>query len=403
MSTKILCVDDDSNILAAYQRSLRKQFSIETALGGESALGLLQANGPYAVVVADMNMPGMNGIQFLTKTRELAPDTVRFMLTGNADQPTAISAVNQGHVFQFLTKPCPPEILARALETGVKQYRLIVAERELLEQTLNGSIKMLMDVLSMADPQSFGLGQKLRDYVRTFAESLNFEKTWEMEIAGMLSHIGYVTVPPQVMHKHRSGFGLTGPEKDMLQRVPEIGSKLVANIPRLETVAQILLFQAKHYDGSGFPPNSAAGEDIPVGARILKVFIDLVQLESKGLPRFKALEQMRARVGWYDPKVLDAAFACFDIYLPESATARKPSHAITLKDLKVGHTLASNVENNDGIIIVVANTIITQMVLEKLCNFAELGSLKEPIHIENKGDMGEATQKSKSGTFAENN
>src|SRR5437016_3260816 len=187
MSVKILCVDDEANVLEACQRNLRKRFSIDTALGGEPALALMASQGPYAVVVADMQMPGMDGVQFLTRVRQQAPDTVRIMLTGNADQQTAVAAVNQGQIYQFLNKPCPPEMLALALENGIKQYRLITAERELLENTLNGCIKMLTEVLGSAEPHSFGRGEVLRDYMRAFAEHLKITQTWDLELAAMLS------------------------------------------------------------------------------------------------------------------------------------------------------------------------------------------------------------------------
>src|ERR1043166_4796847 len=179
MSIKILCVDDDAHILAANQRNLRKQFTIDTALGGSQGLAAITNQGPYAVIVADMQMPGMNGVQFLTQAEAVAPDTVRVMLTGNADQKTAIDAVNQGHVFRFLTKPCSPEELASVLKTGLAQYRLVMAERELLGKTLNGSIKMLTDILSILDPQSFAIGQKMCEYIRLFAQSLNLKQTWD--------------------------------------------------------------------------------------------------------------------------------------------------------------------------------------------------------------------------------
>lgn len=382
MSLKILCVDDDANVLAGYQRNLRKQFQIDTALSGAAGLTMLETQGPYAVVVADMNMPHMNGVQFLMEVRRRAPDTVRIMLTGNADQQTAIAAVNQGHVFQFLTKPCPPEALASALQQGLRQYQLVTAERELLEKTLNGSIKVLVDVLSMADPQAFGFGQKLREAMRTFARALNVGQTWELELAAMLSPIGYVTVPPVVLQKYRAGFSLTGPERDMIERVPELGANLIANIPRLESVARIVRYQAKRYDGSGFPADELKGEDIPVGARILKVLADMVQLEAKGLPRFKALDQMRSRTGWYDPRVLSAAFACFDVYLPEGPATAAPPRAVSLAELRVGHVLADKVVSNDGVVIAGPGTEVTQMVLQKLHNFAQTSGLKEPILIE---------------------
>ncbi len=381
MSTKILCVDDDASILAAYQRNLRKQFPIDVALGGQEGLDAMANKGPYAVIVADMQMPGMNGVQFLTRAEEIAPDSVRIMLTGNADQKTAADAVNQGHVFRFLTKPCAPEELASMLSAALKQYRLVTAERELLEKTLSGSVKLLTDILSLTDPQAFGQAQALRDYMRTYVKSLNLKSSWEFELAAMLSPIGRVTIPPTVICKAQSGLSLTGAEKDVLARVPEIGSDLLANIPRLETIARIIRYQNKHYDGSGGPMDPVAREEIPVASRILKVLSDLLQLESKGTSRVAALEQMQKRTGWYDPRVLDSAFACFDVYLPTASEAKTPSRAIPLKELQVKHTLAHDLVTQDGILIVSAGTEISQMILGKIHNFAELNGVKEPIHV----------------------
>ena len=379
---KILCVDDDPNVLAAYQRNFRKRFSIETASGGVQALSLMAANGPYAVVVADMQMPGMNGVEFLRKARQAAPDTVRFMLTGNADQKTAVEAINNGQVFQFLNKPCAPDALAEALQTGLKQYQMIRAERDLLENTLNGSIKLLMEVLASAENSVFGRSQMLRNYMRQFAQSLNISQTWDLELAAMLSRIGCVTLPGEVLKKIQQHFTLTGPEKDLVTRIPEIGAKLISNIPRLEPVSKIVLYQNKNYDGSGFPFDGVAGDDIPAGARILKVLSDLVELEARGLAKFKALEQMQERAGAYDPRVLDTAFVCFDIYLQTSTSEKGAGRAVTFKELQVEHVLLSNVETNDGILILAAGTRITPLLLEKMRNFHELNSVKEPIRIE---------------------
>jgi response regulator RpfG family c-di-GMP phosphodiesterase len=384
MSIQILCVDDDANVLAAYQRSLRKRFTLRSALNGAEALAIIDREGPFGVVVADMQMPAMNGIELLSRIQQKTPDTVRIMLTGNADQATAIAAVNQGHVFQFLTKPCPPEFMARTLEQAVRQYSLITAERELLEQTLNGSVKMLIDVLSMADPQAFGAGQTLRDYIRTFAESLHVEKTWELELAAMLARIGYVAIPSAVHQKQRAGL-LSESESEMLRRVPETGSQLLANIPRLETVSQIVRHQDKHFDGSGFPPDGSVGEDIPIGARILKVLRDLVELEGRGLTRAQALKQMKRRTGWYDPKVLEAACACFDIYLPEGETGTRISLGIPLSELKAGHVLMTSILAVDGTLLVPAGTHVTSMVLERVWNYSKLVQIAEPIRVEGAG------------------
>src|SRR5690606_21232193 len=124
-------------------------------------LALLGNGEGYAVVVADMQMPEMDGIEFLTRVKEIAPDIVRIMLTGNGDQITAIEAINKGSIFRFLSKPSAH--LVETLQEALRQHQLITAERELLENTLHGSIKMLSEILALAEPKLFGQAQWLRD------------------------------------------------------------------------------------------------------------------------------------------------------------------------------------------------------------------------------------------------
>jgi len=381
MNEKILFVDDDLKLLAAVERNLRLKFRLVTAAGGEAALEKLAAEGPFAVIVADMQMPGMNGVELLARVQKQYPNIVRFMLTGNADQQTAAEAVNKGHVFQFLTKPCPTEILTTALQAGLKQYRLITAEKELLEKTLNGSIKMLADVLSLTDPLSFGRGEILSNYMRVYVGSLSMENSWEFEIAAMLSQIGTVTIPEAVLEKARSGLELSSMEQEILARVPKCGSDLLANIPRLESVARIVLYQQKHYDGSGFPANSVRGEDIPIGSRILKVLTDLLELEAQQIPKDEALRLMQQRTGWYDPRVLDATFACFDIYLPE-ISAKSQGQPVSVKDLAEGQVVLTDVKTETGKVVILARSRITPVLLARVNNYAKISPIEEPIYIE---------------------
>ncbi|MBP2228857.1 signal transduction histidine kinase [Azospirillum agricola] len=131
---KILLVDDDPNVLSGYRRHLGRRYTLLTALGGQEALALLDGEPDVAVIIADMRMPGMNGVQFLTECARRHGDAVRVMLTGNADQDTAVQAVNRGHVFRFLNKPAPIEDVIEAVEAGLRQHRLHRAERELVRQ-----------------------------------------------------------------------------------------------------------------------------------------------------------------------------------------------------------------------------------------------------------------------------
>jgi response regulator RpfG family c-di-GMP phosphodiesterase len=381
MNTKILFVDDDLNLLNGFQRNLRNDFKLDIALGGEPGLHMMQEHGPYAIIVADMQMPGMNGLDFLAKVEARAPDTVRMMLTGNADQKTAVDAVNRGHIFRFMTKPCKPELMAEMLKAGLKQYGLITAERELLENTVNGSIKALTDILSMFDPQSFSRAQRLRDYMSECARAFNIARPWELEMAATLSPIGLVTIPPDVLKKKHSNQNLSSLENDLLAHVPEIGFTLLSNIPRLEAVANIVRYQAKNYDGSGYPKDDVAGENIPIGSRILRVLSDLILVENHDLPKIKALAKMRQCPGCYDPKVLDFVAAAFDVFVPAESNANPASRPVSFQELRIGQVLMSDVMTRDGMKIIMAGAPVTSVLLAKLRNFASLSGIQEPILV----------------------
>ncbi len=376
MTDKILCVDDEANVLTGFQRNLRRQFKLETAQGGEAALALIQQSGPFAVVVSDMRMPGMTGLQLLQRVKQGWPDTVRVMLTGNADQQTATDAVNEGSIFRFLTKPCPPERLAITLTAALEQHRITTAERELLENTLNGSVRALTEILSLLDPESFGRGQRLREQMRGVAEALKLPNVWELEMAAMLHGLGQVTLPSEVAARARSGAALSAAEETMVRRVPEAGSNLLTHIPRLEPVARIVLFQQKHFDGSGFPLDRAGGLEIPLGARLLKVLLDLGQQEARSRSRREALSHMRERVGCYDLQLLDSVAGVLGEGTP------KPTVGIAFKDLKPGHVLVSHVVTKQNLLIIAAGNRVSPTLLERLRNFAALSGVKEPIYVE---------------------
>ena len=121
---RILIVDDDELILDALDRQLRSRFDVTTATGGKEAMRLVMSQAQYAVVVSDLRMPEMDGVTLLYLIRQTAPDTVRVLLTGKADMEAAISAVNVGNIFRFLTKPCPTWMLLRVLESAVEHYQL---------------------------------------------------------------------------------------------------------------------------------------------------------------------------------------------------------------------------------------------------------------------------------------
>ena len=380
---RILCVDDEPNILAAYQRLLRKTATIDIATGGEAGLALIRAaqaeRKPFAVVMADMHMPGMDGAVFLGKVAQVAPETVRIMVTGAQDLATAITAINDGGIFRFLPKPVPPEMLAKALHDAFQQYRLVTAERELLESTLNGSVRTLIDILSLLDAEGFGRAEALRDGARRLCARLG-ENPWKVELASMLSPIGRVALPPPVIIKASHGSKLDAAEADMIARVPEVGANLLRHIPRLEEVSKIILYQDKRYDGGGFPLDAVKGEAIPLGARVLHLLLRLQKLEKSGLTRPLAIGRAAEDAGDIDPRVLAAAS-------DEWAGGVNPTHLVEVirevkwRELAIGQTLKTPVKTSSGIVLANPGAVVSPTMLERLANFARMGGIEEPITI----------------------
>jgi len=156
LGEKILFVDDEAAALDGYRRILHQQFTLSTAPSGEEGLAAIQTNGPFAVVISDMRMPGMNGSEFLAQVRRRAPDTVRMLLTGHADLDSAIDAVNRGNIYRFLTKPCEKQALVEAIRAGLDQYRTVAAEKEIVKKAeLINRLKSGWDRADLSPADSF--------------------------------------------------------------------------------------------------------------------------------------------------------------------------------------------------------------------------------------------------------
>lgn len=381
MTERVLFVDDDSNILAGYRRQLRKRFDLHTAASGAEGLETLKAKGPFAVVVSDMNMPEMDGLQFLKRVNERSGDTVRIMLTGNADQKTAVDAVNEGKIFRFCNKPCPPDTLAETITSGLQHYRLITAERQLLERTLAGSVKVLLDVLAMVDPKSFGATARLRDWMRRMVTELGLDQAWEYDLAAMLSPIGRLTLPQEIQEKMDRGETLSGPERDILARIPGTTRDLIANIPRLEKVSEYLYYQGKGFDGSGFPREEIERKQIPMGARMLKVIVDLKAACGSGDPDAEAFAKLEERATLYDPGILALARKCLLKDAAAGGGGGGPQKPIRLAQLQPGHRLAADIRTQDGQLLLAGGQEVTKMVVQKLTNLHDVRPIKEPIMV----------------------
>lgn len=380
MNRKILFVDDDANILAAHQRSLRSYFELTGAAGGMEGLLALKSQGPFAVIVSDYRMPVMDGIKFLAEARKIAPESVRIMLTGQADLQAAIDAVNEGNLFRFLLKPCPPEDLIKALNAGIEQYRLVTAEKELLEKTLYGSIKVMSDILSIVNPIAFSHSSRVRPLATRIARRLNLDNLWEVEIAAMLSQIGCVTIPAKILEKKYHGQTLTAEEEEMYLEHPNSGYNLLKNIPHLERIAEGIAYQEKQYDGGGVPKDQVKEDRIPVLGRILKAVLDYDLLQLSGNTDLQALNLMKERARWYDPQILKALEE--EYYAGSKIFKIKE---IRIDELLTGMVIAEDILSETGVLLVPRGQEISEALKKRLLNYVRFNNVVEPIKVFDSG------------------
>ena len=375
-SEMVLLVDDEPNVLSGYTRQLRKRLNIETAPGGEEALELFRQGESFAVIVSDMKMPKISGIDLLNQVKVFSPTTIRMMLTGYADINNAMEAVNKGNVFRFLLKPCEPEVLYSSIMDGIRQYRLQNAEKELLEKTLTGSIKILTEILALLHPEAFGRSVRVARLAVQIGEQMDFPNIWSLETAAHLSQIGLLMLPPESVEKLFRNEKLAGEEKQLFDMHPFITADLLKNIPRMASVTDIISYQEKRFDGGGIPINTIVGNEIPLGSRILKAALDYDQMTSSGYSPEKALLEMDDRKGWYDQAVLDS------IAIVTKIRDTWRSLEVTLRQLKEGMILSRNVTMLNGRMLVPAGQTISNLMIRRLYNFHKHHGVKQPIFIE---------------------
>ncbi len=380
MSTKprVLCVDDEENILNAIQRSLRKKYDIVTAGGGQEGLEAMDAQGPFDVVVSDMKMPEMNGATFLRHARQAHPDTVRLLLTGFADLDTVVTAVNEGYIYRFLAKPCSAGVLADAIDGGVRQHQLLTSERVLLEQTLKGSIRALTEILALANPAAFGRGTRISQLAILLGKALEISDPWQVEVAAMLSQIGCITLPQETAMRWYSGAKLSEIEQDMILRMPEVTRNVLKPIPRLEPVLDILTHQMVNFDGTGKSSNKLSGEEIPIGARILKVCVHCEELVCKGATPGNVLDALRANTGWFDPQIIDAYEK-----VAGKGGVQETIRGVALQELRTGMVFTEDVKSSAGVLLVASGQQCSVSLLERIQNYADTTGLNLPMWVNN--------------------
>ena len=163
----------------------------------------------------------------------------------------------------------------------------------------------------------------------------------------------------------------------MVARIPKVSAGLLANIPRIESVIEAVQYQNQRYDGAGSSDEQMpVGQDISLAARVLKIVLDFDALESQGLSRLDALDEMSKREGWYDPDLL-SAFAT----IRESVDKLLELREIGSGELVIGMSLAENLYTTKGVLLIGKGQEVNDSLLERIQNFAKTSGVQEPIRV----------------------
>ncbi|MEM7619500.1 MAG: HD domain-containing phosphohydrolase [Pseudomonadota bacterium] len=380
MDTKVLLVDDEENILNGLKRRFHRQFNIDIAKSAADGLSMLEHDASYAVVISDQNMPGMNGTVFLKKVLEDYPYTARIMLTGLSDQKTTLTSVNECQVFRYLKKPCSLDTLSQAIEDGIAHYKTLVSERDLLQRTIAGSVKLLVDMLAVSNPENFNHINQLRKLASYLSRDNKTVNAWELDMTIMLSPIGRMALPSELRARQKQGGELSHIEHNLLASAPKVAHDLLLNIPRMKSIANAIFYQDKTFDGAGYPVNTVKGYDIPLNARILFLLKRLTHISGAEIPTPENFQELEKDIHLYDPKLFEYARNRFaKVYQSEQNQTEELK--VMIDGLRPGDVLVEDLKTENGKLALAAQNELTDTTLKSMITFHEYNKLVEPVCV----------------------
>jgi CheY-like chemotaxis protein len=365
---RILVVDDEERNRELLTDMLEaSDYDVITANNGEQALQSIRSDDPD-VVLLDVMMPGKDGFQVCRTSKE-DPETARvpiLLVTSLSDRDSRLIGIKAG-ANDLITKPIDREDLLLRVRNAVFTKRLIDAEKELLEKTVTGSLKILTDILGLVNPAAFSSSQTVARYVRHVASDLRVPDRWKLEAAAMLSHLGCVTVYPETMEAIFSGGPVAEDERARFDRHPLLAQRLLEGIPRLESVALVIGLQARRDIEKH--SRSYEKDTVEFGAIVLSTCRELDGLLRRGKSLPEAIAAIEERPG-NDPRISDSLKR-----LP--AMARLYDKRYVLIDrLHLRMILDQDVFTTKGVLLVAKGAEVTEPVLLRLQNYHAKGSLQ---------------------------
>jgi len=390
---RVLVVDDDEATVALLRRRLeRSGYLALSAYDGRQALNLIERH-QISCVLLDIVMPGLDGFEVLKRIRLSRPPAVLpvIMVTGKDDISDVVKALGLG-ANDYVTKPFEFSVVRARLSAQVavkaghdRLQSLYESERELLEKTLAGSVKALFDILALADPRAFSKAAKLREWARIVAEHKQIQRPWELDLAAMLSQLGLVGLPNAVLSKIAKGQRLAPEEMALFEEVPAKSGALIANIPRLETVRDIVLLAGRALESSS--GDDRIDDRTRELAAILRALMELAALTAGKYPSNREFDILLRRRGGHDPAIIGMLQDSFeraesDFSLIQDATSRVP-----VSELRPGDILISDIQLVDGTLILAGGQQLTEVALDRIRETGRYAKVKAGDPHSNQNDM----------------
>jgi FixJ family two-component response regulator len=355
---RVLCVDDDAFMLSILSRTIGVDYEVLTSSSGAEALRLMENSEPIEVVVSDHRMPGLSGAQFLQAVRDQHPQIVRILLTGETDLIEAVAAMNQAGLFRFLLKPSTRTVLLDTLQAAVAQYQLQVAERELLQKTLIGTMRALSDVLAIANPTAFGHVSRIQELALGVAKQLKLPEQWPLEFASVAAQLGHISLPERTLSRLYAGETLSPAESAQVAQSALVAERVLKRIPRLDPVVDILsrLAAGRITDDSRAPES--------IGAEILRVVSAYGVVERATASRDTAIHRLRAQAGRFDPEVLKALTELLGLEDGGDETIEVPISRVC-----VDMIVAEDLRTRTGVLLVTKGYRVSESFVARLGNF----------------------------------
>ena len=307
MAEALLIVDDEEKILRSIERMLiDTDLRILKARNAEEALRLIR-NEDISVILSDNMMPGMKGVDLLSAARDHAPDTIRILMTGQADLATAIDAINKGEVYRFITKPWDNAQLEQTIHDGIERHRIIGK----LKKADEASLLSIGQAIELKDPYTRGHCNRVAEYSLLMVEAAGLPADVQKQIkhGSWLHDCGKIGIRESILNKEGP---LTEEEYEIVKNHPAWGAEIGRQGLLSQTVINIILYHHEHYDGRGYPFRKM-GEEIPWEARAVAVadVFDAITTDRpyrRGFSLEAGMEHMRLHMRGtvLDPDLLDS-------------------------------------------------------------------------------------------------